>query len=162
MKELLFLRHAKSSWNYAVADRHRPLKEKGIRRMEAMAHKSTNQFQNVTRFYSSPANRALHTATIALHTWQFPLDKLIITETLYSFEAKSVMEFIKNLPNEHNSVCLIGHNPALSVAAAELTNKLTQHMPTAAWVKIIFDQSCWKDVCNGQGLWGLPKQLLDE
>ena len=33
MKELILLRHAKSSWDYNVEDRNRPLSEKGIDRI---------------------------------------------------------------------------------------------------------------------------------
>jgi len=76
MKTLILLRHAKSSWEYAVADRNRPLKEKGIRRIQAMASVSREVFGSIPHFYSSPGNRALHTAIILLHELNLHLEQL--------------------------------------------------------------------------------------
>lgn len=160
MKNLVLLRHAKSSWEYAVSDRNRPLLEKGIERVQAVAHASKDTFESVEQFYSSPANRALHTATILMHELVISSRLLEVDSTLYTFDATPLKSFVKSLPDKHNSVCLVGHNPALSVLAAEFSNNLTQHLPTAAWVKIIFAQDNWESVKDGQVTWGLPKQLL--
>ena len=161
MKSLVFLRHAKSSWEYAVSDRNRPLLEKGIERIQAVAHASRETFESVERFYSSPANRALHTATILMHELALPTRLLQIDSSLYTFEAAPLVSFVKSLPEELETVCLVGHNPALSVLTAELSNNLTQHLPTAAWVKIIFAADKWESLKNGNLSWGLPKQLLE-
>jgi len=161
MKSLVLLRHAKSSWVYAVSDRNRPLLEKGIKRIQAVSHASKKTFERVERFYSSPANRALHTATILMHELALSSRLLEVDSTLYTFDAAPLKSFVKSLPDKHNTVCLVGHNPALSVLAAEFSNNLTQHLPTAAWVKIIFAQDNWESVKDGQVTWGLPKQLLE-
>ena len=160
MKTLVLLRHAKSSWEYTVSDRNRPLKEKGIKRIQAMANVSRELFAPVPHFYSSPANRALHTATILLHELDIPLETLQIKESLYTFDAQVILDFIHSLPDDQNEVCLVGHNPALSMVAAKLSNNFTQHLPTAAWVKIIFVQQKWSAIINGIASWGLPRQLL--
>ena len=47
MKELILLRHAKSSWDYAVADRDRVLQEKGIQRIINVATQSAHIFEGV-------------------------------------------------------------------------------------------------------------------
>ena len=99
MKTLVLLRHAKSSWEYTVSDRNRPLKEKGIRRIQAMANVSRELFEPIPHFYSSPANRALHTATILLHELDIPLKQLQIKEALYTFDAQAILDFIHSLPN---------------------------------------------------------------
>ena len=61
MKKLILIRHAKSSWSFDVSDRDRPLTEKGIRKTEKISIASKKIFFNAEVFYSSPANRALHT-----------------------------------------------------------------------------------------------------
>lgn len=160
MKEVLLLRHAKSSWVYSVADRNRPLLEKGIQRIQAIANQRPSIFNSIDFFYSSPANRALHTACLAIHTCQIPFDRLKIVETLYTFDSQPLLDFLRALPNEQSSVCLVGHNPALSVLAAELSVNLIQHLPTAAWVKLIFVQDQWEAIENGKAIWGLPKEIL--
>ena len=67
MKELLFLRHAKSSWEWSVEDRNRPLQPKGIKAIIAVAQHWKKDFQTFETIVSSPANRAIHTATILAH-----------------------------------------------------------------------------------------------
>ena len=64
MKELMFLRHAKSSWEWSIDDRHRPLQPKGIKAITAVAQYWKKDFQAFETIISSPANRALHTTTI--------------------------------------------------------------------------------------------------
>ena len=77
MKTLVLLRHAKSSWEYAVADRNRPLTQNGMRRIEQMTLSSSRVFAPAECFFSSPANRACHTATIALHTLKQPFETVL-------------------------------------------------------------------------------------
>ena len=91
MKNLVLLRHAKSSWDYDVADRNRPLAKKGIQRIQAMAKVCESTFTSVQQYYSSPANRALHTATILFHELQLPMKRLQLDEALYTFEASKVL-----------------------------------------------------------------------
>ena len=162
MKEVLLLRHAKSSWAYSVADRNRPLLEKGIKRIQAMATKRPEVFSSVDVFYASPANRALHTACLAMYTCKIPFEKLQVVETLYTFESVTLLHFLRTLPNDLSSVCLVGHNPALSVLVAKLSQNLIQHLPTAAWVKLIFAQDQWEFIEKGSATWGLPKELLGD
>ena len=90
MKTLILLRHAKSSWEYAVADRNRPLKEKGIRRIQAMARVSREVFGSILHSYSSPGNSALHTATIFLHELNLHSGPLKIHEPLYTFDQQAL------------------------------------------------------------------------
>ena len=74
MKELILLRHAKSSWEYSVSDFNRPLIEKGIKRIINVASVSALVFEKQEIFFSSPANRAIHTTTCLLYTSPSPRD----------------------------------------------------------------------------------------
>ena len=105
MKNLVLLRHAKSSWDYDVADRNRPLAKKGIHCIQAIAKVCESTFTSVQQYYSSPANRALHTATILFHELQLPMKRLQLDEALYTFEASGVLAAINRLPDELDSVC---------------------------------------------------------
>ena len=46
MKELIILRHSKSSWDYNVDDINRPLSESGIHKIEKIAEESNTIFKN--------------------------------------------------------------------------------------------------------------------
>ena len=47
MKKITFLRHAKSSWEYNVPDRDRPLMEKGINDIKKVSNIFVNKFVTV-------------------------------------------------------------------------------------------------------------------
>jgi phosphohistidine phosphatase len=160
MKELVLLRHAKSSWELAVEDRNRPLAETGIKRIKKMALSSIELFEKFEIIYSSPANRALHTACILIHELQLPFEKLQVREQLYTFEASELVHFIKSLPDQYNKVVCVGHNPAFTYAVNELSSNYLNHLPTAGWAHIEFEQSQWKNVQKGKVSIGLPKEIL--
>ena len=86
MKELLLFRHAKSSWETFVEDRDRGLTEKGIERTKGMALASSKIVKDFEVVFSSPANRAMHTASILNHELQIHFELLQIREALYTFE----------------------------------------------------------------------------
>ena len=78
MKELLLFRHAKSSWESLVEDRNRGLTKKGIERTKSMAIVSSKIVKDFEVFFSSPANRAIHTASILIHELKIPFELLQI------------------------------------------------------------------------------------
>ena len=160
MKELLLLRHAKSSWDYAVSDRNRPLTEKGMKRITQMARASSTIFQSQEIIFSSPANRALHTATLMMHSLGIDFKKLNVNETLYTFEASQILDFIYALEDQFDKVICVGHNPAFSNVISYLSDTTIGNLPTAAWARITFTQSHWSDVSDGKCTLGLPKERL--
>ncbi len=159
MKTLILLRHAKSSWELNVADRNRPLSESGIDRIKRIAKLNASIFENAI-IYSSPANRALHTACIMMHKLKIPFDCLRVTESLYTFDSTNVINFIRNLPDELNHVVCVGHNPAFTYTAMVLSNITFDNLPTSGWVKMEFQQDRWSKIQNGIAKLGLPKEIL--
>ena len=160
MKELILLRHAKSSWELNVEDRNRGLTEKGIQRIRNMAAVSASHFSEVDIVFSSPANRAFHTASILIHELNLSFEKLKLSETLYTFEVSQLVQFIHSLPNQYNKVVCVGHNPAYTSAVSAFTSESLVHLPTAAWIYFKFEQNNWKDIAAGKINYGLPKELL--
>ena len=160
MKELILLRHAKSSWDYAVSDRNRPLTEKGMKRITNMATASISLFKKQEIIFSSPANRAMHTATLLIHTLGIAFEKLNIKEELYTFDISNLLQFIHSIDNEFDKVICVGHNPAFSSAVSYLSDRIIGNLPTAAWAHIVFEQSEWSQVNAGSCNLGLPKEIL--
>lgn len=160
MKTIVFLRHAKSSWELNVADRNRPLSENGIDRIKKIAKQSSSIFEHAELFFTSPANRAFHTACILMHKLKIPFSKLQVTETLYTFDSNEVLDFINSLSDNLKFIVLIGHNPAFTYAASSLTTSYMEHLPTSAWVKIKFEQNLWKNIKDGKATFGFPKDIL--
>ena len=159
MKELILLRHAKSSWEYSVSDLNRPLIEKGIKRIINVASSSALVFENQEVFFSSPANRAIHTKTILMNTLSINFQKLQVCESLYTFDSGQLLSFIHEIDNSFSKVVCVGHNPAFSNVISYLSDTTVVNLPTAAWAKIVFDVPKWGNVKNGICSLGLPKEI---
>ena len=51
MKRLVLLRHAKSSWDFNVSDKDRPLTEKGVNRITMISVNSSNVLSGADLFF---------------------------------------------------------------------------------------------------------------
>ena len=160
MKKLILFRHAKSSWSHDVSDRDRPLTEKGIRKTEKISITSKNIFFNTEVFYSSPANRALHTASIIINQLNLSFRNLHVEEDLYTFESPKLIKFIRDIPNSFSNVICVGHNPAFTNVTNLLSDSNIEHLPTSSWAEITFSQNSWTDISKGVLKLGIPKIIL--
>lgn len=149
MKTVIFVRHGKSSWEYRVNDQDRPLQERGINDAHLVSAEFEKLSKNIDSAYSSPASRALHTCMIFLRTFNYPLEKLEISDQLYDFSGEAVMSFVKQLDDNLNKVVIFGHNYALTNIVNQWGNKAMENVPTSALVQISFDVSSWQTIKNG-------------
>jgi phosphohistidine phosphatase len=160
MKQLLLLRHAKSSWESLAEDRNRSLTEGGVNRIKRMAKASSELFKSYEVVFSSPANRAMHTACVMMCEVQMPFEYFNLREQLYTFKVSELINFIKSLPDHYSKVICVGHNPAFTYAVSTLSTTNLDHLPTAAWAQIQFEQIKWEHIKNGKAQIGLPKDIL--
>lgn len=160
MKTLLLVRHAKSSWDYAVNDTDRPLSQSGIKDAYRTFEYLTDKITVPDILFSSPANRALHTAVIFLKTLAIPFQKLHVTEDMYDFGGEKVMAFLRSLSNNYKSVAVFGHNHALTSLSNILGDKPIDNLPTSGVVIIDFNTDHWAKIERGStALIVTPKQL---
>lgn len=149
MKQLILIRHGKSSWDYQVSDKDRPLKEKGIADAQLVAGKFKELDVKIDFAYSSPANRAFHTGMIFLRTLPVALKNFRVEESLYDFSGDHVQNFVKTLNNAWNTVLIFGHNHALTTLANRWGNRYIENVPTAGLVHIVFDVQEWSNSTKG-------------
>ena len=160
MKTVIFVRHAKSAWDYDVSDRDRPLKERGITDAHLVAQKLKSENIDIDFVFSSPANRALHTCMIFSKTLDFNLNKLLINNDLYDFSGQSVLDFIRRQNNDYKTILVFGHNYALTTLVNELGDKYIENVPTAGLVKIEFPIEDWSTISKGKTVQVIfPKEL---
>ena len=160
MKTLILMRHGKSSWEYQVSDKDRPLKERGINDAHLVGARYKTNVHDLEAAFSSPACRALHTAMIALREFDFPLEKFEVTEELYDFSGSSATEFVRNLDDSLQKVIIFGHNYAFTNIANQMGSVSIDNVPTAGLVQISFDVDSWSSVGKGKTDQILfPKQL---
>ncbi|MEM9000074.1 MAG: histidine phosphatase family protein [Bacteroidota bacterium] len=160
MKRIILVRHGKSSWEYDVADRDRPLKERGVNDAIMVAKKFNDMPVTIDYAYSSPANRALHTATIFLRNIHFGLHQFQVTESLYDFSGEGVKGHVKSLSDAFETILLFGHNYAFTTLANTWGDEYIDNVPTAGLVQIEFGANSWSTVSKGRTKHILfPKQL---
>ena len=133
------MRHGKSSWDFSVSDRDRPLEERGISDAHLVASALENLDLKIHASFSSPANRALHTAMIVLRTLDFPFSKFHISNDLYDFSGESVVQFVKDLDDKLETVLIFGHNHAFTQIVNAFGNQYIENVPTAGLVQLNFE-----------------------
>jgi len=160
MKTLILVRHGKSSWEYSVSDKDRPLQERGVNDGLLVSNAFRTKEIEIDAVYSSPANRALHTCMIFMRQLEFQFEDLCIIEDLYDFSGDSDLEFIKSLDDTLKTVMIFGHNHAFTHLANSLGNSYIDNVPTSGLVHLNFEVDQWNSISKGTTKQTIfPKQL---
>ena len=150
MKQLILVRHAKSSWNAPLQDYERPLTAKGIRDAHQVSSQVGNQVPKSFLVWSSSAKRAAETALIFAQNLAFPIESIVFKNDLYTFDEKKLEEIIKTCPDEYDHLMLFGHNEAITNFVNRYGNIIIDNVPTSGFVDIIFDSVTWQAIKNGK------------
>jgi phosphohistidine phosphatase len=146
MKTLTLVRHAKSSWgDPALADRDRPLNERGLRDVAAVGQRLAQRGARPDLLLASPATRALTTAEHLAQALGIKRKDIVVNDRLYAAPANELLAVIRALGNEHERVMLVAHNPGLSDLAYRFASEIT-HMPTCAVAEFTFAAAAWGDI----------------
>ena len=146
MKRLFLIRHAKSSRDDpALADKDRPLNDRGKRDAPKMGALLAKRRVKPNLILSSSAVRALDTAEIIAEKLDYKRKNIRVEDRLYAVEADKLLDVIRRLGDELDCVMLIGHNPELTELAHRLSSKITD-MPTCAVAEFTFDSKCWSRI----------------
>jgi phosphohistidine phosphatase len=180
MRQLLLLRHAKSSWDDpGLSDHARPLNARGRRAAAAMAAAMRELGLQPDLVLVSSSRRTLQTLE-SLTPFE---DNALIEpmDTLYLAPASLLLEAVRKVPETVRSVLMIGHNPGLHEFALALAGdaaatggggrlasvaagRLAEGFPTAALAEFTI-AAPWRAVAAGGGRlvrFLLPRDLLGE
>ncbi|WP_010179440.1 SixA phosphatase family protein [Aquimarina agarilytica] len=150
MKKIYFIRHAKSSWEEQVEDHDRPLSERGFDDAIIISNELLKKKISVQKVFSSTAKRAKTTAEIITSALQIPTENVIYSNELYSFNGISVSKFIKELPDDLDTVLIFGHNPAFTILINSLGSQFFANIPTCGTVSITFESNRWSGLIKGK------------
>jgi len=162
MKELLVLRHAKSSWDFPDLDDHdRPLNPRGERDAPRMGRLIRREEMVPQAIVASDAVRAMETAERVARECGFEGDR-VTTRQLYLADPAEYLRLLSELPDTIESVLVVGHNPGLEDLVRQLSGA-REVMPTAALARIALELESWDDLgaaTKGRlvGLWR-PREL---
>lgn len=147
IKELFIVRHGKSSWDHEnISDIDRPLKERGINDGYMMAERLLKKKLVPQKIISSPANRALHSATIFARVLNYPYQKIDINEDIYFADKKTMLNMIKQTSDQVESLMVFGHNPTFTDLANHFLVNQIDNIPTTGIVWLKFELNNWQDI----------------
>jgi len=166
VKHLFLLRHAKSSWDDPGLDDHdRPLASRGRRASALIAdHMSRNRIAPALVLCSSArrTRETLDRVSAALGPAE-----ILIEPDLYGASSEDLLQRLREVPDEVESVMLVGHQPAIQDLALRLAAEgpeleaLRGKFPTAALATLTFEGD-WSEL-GQQGsqlaAYVKPKQL---
>lgn len=146
MKTIYLVRHAKSSWeDPSLRDVERPLKKRGFRDAPFMAKMLSGKGIKVDRLVSSPANRAYTTATYFAKAFDIEPSDIQKVPEIYEAYPKDILNLVKRLPDNLDTVLLFGHNPTFTSFANLFSSDYIANIPTCGIVRIEAEVEAWSD-----------------
>ncbi len=156
MKELVLIRHAKSSWkDTSLNDFDRPINKRGKNDAPKIAKFLRKMIVNSPDLIiSSPSKRTKLTLEFFLK--EFDLEKskddnIIFEESIYEAPYTNLLKVIKNINENKNIVFLFGHNPGLNDLTNYLIGNFKENIPTSGILKINFDINLWSEIEENSG-----------
>jgi phosphohistidine phosphatase len=155
-RQLLVLRHAKSSWeNPMLDDYDRPLAPRGKKAAQRVADRLRSWAVHPEVVLCSSARRAVDTwrhieAALAVDA------PIMIEDSLYGASSVALLRRLEEVSDDVGCVLLVGHNPGLEDLATALAgagkrslrDELAMKFPTAALLLLSFEGG-WSDLQPG-------------
>lgn len=158
MRHLFLLRHGKSAWPEGVADHDRPLAPRGQGAVPLIGQRLKAIQPHFDRVLVSDARRTRE--TFARLQTVMPDLQPIIEPAIYEATPARLFRLVQDLPDEAETVLMIGHNPgfhalALYLAGAEggdgeAYRRLERKLPTAGLIHIAL-ASGWGGIDQATG-----------
>jgi phosphohistidine phosphatase len=146
MKQLLIIRHAKSSWDFtALSDFDRQLNERGHNNAPMMAKRLLDKHVTIDAFLSSTAVRALTTATYFAKTYQLTAETIVRLDELYNASSNTILKVVSSLHQKIDTAALFAHNPGVTDFANTLTQTQIDDMPTCGIFAVKVHCNKWTD-----------------
>jgi phosphohistidine phosphatase len=150
MKNLILIRHAKSSWDAPLNDIDRPLMQRGILDAHLVSVTCLPFIPKQFQIFSSIAKRAKETAIIFAQNFSFPIENILFKEELYTFDERKLENSIRSLSNSYNNVILFGHNEAITNFVNKFGDIFIDNVSTSGFVSLQFDSEDWQSIRDGK------------
>jgi len=149
VKELLLLRHAKSSWDDAsLDDFNRPLARRGQKAAPHIGQEMAAKSWVPDRVLVSSAMRTRETWSLVSRELGADAVQARTRKMLYMAPAERILAIIRDVQPETLRLLIVGHNPGLEDLARRLAGpgsdktaltRLVSKFPTAALARFEFD-----------------------
>ncbi|MCA1755994.1 MAG: histidine phosphatase family protein [Bacteroidales bacterium] len=146
-RTIVLIRHGKAvPVDTFKKDIDRVLAERGVYDGYKIGYKLVEEKIIPDRILTSPAARASHTALILARAMRVGSGITNVLDNLYHCTTDSIMSEIAPLPDETQTVFLVGHNPGITDMAYLLSGGATTFLPTTGTAIITFDADSWADI----------------
>lgn len=147
MKELLILRHAKSSWkDEDLPDHDRPLKKRGRRDAPRMGRLLHEQDILPDLILCSTARRARETVEMLAEAGGYA-GEIRYKQELYGAAPSDFRRALQAVPDDCPRMMLVGHNPGLERFVEVLAGEYVR-LPTAAIARVQLEIEHWADFAD--------------
>jgi phosphohistidine phosphatase len=145
---LTLVRHAKTEpARPGQEDWDRVLEPRGQRDAPEMARRLKQISPKVDRVLSSPAVRAITTATIMTRELGVSAQKVQQDERLYLASPKDMLAVIRELGERSRHLMVVGHNPGMTEFADKISSERgIDNMPTCAVYTLQFEIAAWSEL----------------
>ncbi len=151
-KKLLLVRHGKSEWgNSHLADFDRPLNPRGHRNAPEMAARLLQKDLVPQLVVSSPALRAITTATHFIQAWKKSPEQIEVEASIYEANVRTLLKVINSFNNKFDYIAIFGHNPGFTDLANYLSDADIYNIPTCGTVLIDFQVDDWAAISQYTG-----------
>jgi phosphohistidine phosphatase len=144
MKSLIVLRHGKAESPGSVADFDRSLAGRGTREAVRVGEVLVERDLMPDLIVTSTANRAATTAHLVAEGCNYS-GEIVASDKLYLPTQSNILTTVRDIPEQHSRVVIVGHNPGFGMFAMKFGNNVDQ-FPTCAWAHIGFDVEFWGEV----------------
>ena len=157
MPTLILLRHAKAVTYSPEGDFGRELAPRGRAQAERLGRWLADKSFAPTLVFASPARRTRETADLALAA--LPVRPARVDAAgLYNADATDILALIRDAPEDHERLMIVGHNPGMAEVANFLAGagdpaahlKLGRKYPTCACAVLEF-KCAWSELGARRG-----------
>ena len=159
MKNIFFLRHAKSSWDdFGLKDFDRPLSTRGIQDADLMGNYFKSKKITLEKILSSPSKRTKDTLN---HFFTKKVPQIDYIDSIYHAQVEDILDLISGLEAECKSIMVVGHNPSMHLISEYLSGNFIEKYPTCGlcWLTITDNWEEIKQGCGTLKLFIKPSQL---
>ena len=146
IKTLYLIRHAKSDWGIPVlSDSMRQLTKRGLRDLKTMGSYIALRRIKPDLILSSCALRAQLTADALAEKIEYSKNISYMNE-LYLARPEIILNVLAAQEDTHESIFLVGHNPALTELVNMFTDNHFKKFPTLGIFSLKLDIDSWENI----------------
>jgi len=150
MKNLIIVRHCKSSWkDPSLSDFDRPLNKRGNIDGELMSNYLREKEKKIDKLILSTSIRTRLTSKYFIEKIHF--NSISYLDELYHASYSEIIKIISKIENNFNNIMVIGHNPGLTELINHFTDMRIYNIPTTGIIKVEFKEAKWSKITENKG-----------